>query len=59
MEVIMDKKEKKPNFFKRLINSLYYDRSVTTDKSGKVKPTKRLPVDKEADRIKANSPPTY
>jgi hypothetical protein len=59
MEAIMNKKQKKPNFFKKIINSLYYDHSGTIDESGKAKRTKRLPVDKEVDRIKANTPPTY
>jgi hypothetical protein len=51
----MDKKEKKPNILKRILDSLYYDHHET--RSGK--PTKRLPIDQEVDRIKANTPPTY
>jgi len=44
----MGNKEKKPNIFKKILNSLYYDHHET--RPGK--PTKRLPVDHEADRIK-------
>ncbi|MDD5338106.1 MAG: hypothetical protein PHG35_01665 [Dehalococcoidales bacterium] len=44
----MAKKKQKQNVFKKILNSLYYDRS----KGGRKNDVKKLPVDKEIENLK-------